>query len=154
MPRRSAAYLIVALACVAVGALVYAIAVGTRWGAELDSVVLGGFTGLERPWLDTPAAALVRLVDPWPYALLGAALATVALARSRPRHALVVAGVLGGAALTSQLLKPLLAASRPFDPRRLTLPRRLATSRRPFACAGPVTWLLPLPFVPNRNDRQ
>ena len=34
MPRRPAAYLIVALACVVVGALVYAIAVGTRWGAR------------------------------------------------------------------------------------------------------------------------
>jgi membrane-associated phospholipid phosphatase len=55
-------------------------------------------------------------VDPLPFALLCAAIAGIPLLRGRPRHALVVIGVLAGANVTTQVLKRLLAGPRPHAP--------------------------------------
>ena len=105
----------IALGCAVVAALVYLLALHTTAGGHADAAVLDAFARLRGDRLDGLAQDLVRFLDPVPYLLLAAALAAIALARGLPRQALVAAGVLGGAALTSQLLKPLLAAPRPWD---------------------------------------
>jgi len=105
----------IALGCAAVAALIYLLALHTTAGGHVDAAVLDAFARLRSPWLDALALDLVRFLDPAPFVLLAAALAAIALARGMPRHALVAACVLGGAALTSQLLKPLLASPRPWE---------------------------------------
>jgi membrane-associated phospholipid phosphatase len=105
----------IALGCAIVAALVYVLALHTTAGARADAAVLDAFARLRSDNVDALAADLVRFLDPAPYLLLAAALAAIALARGLPRHAVVVAAVLGGAALTSQLLKPLLAGPRPWE---------------------------------------
>lgn len=76
-----------------------------------DAVALHDFTELSRPRLDLLANWLLDLLRPTSYILWGVALASVALARGRPRVALAVAAVLTLAPLTSEILKPLLAHS-------------------------------------------
>ena len=115
MPRRPPILLLLTLACAGACAAVYAVAIGTGWGARADSVVLGWFTSLQGTRLDELGADVTRFVDPRPYVLLGGALVAVALARERLRHAVVAAAVMGGAAITSQLLKAMLAGPRPHD---------------------------------------
>ena len=105
----------IALGCAFAAALVYGIALHTTAGGHADAAVLDAFARLRAGWLDGLATDLVRFLDPAPYLLLGAALVAIALARGLPRHAVVVVGVLGGAALTSQLLKPALAVARPWE---------------------------------------
>ena len=113
MLRRPSILLCLAAAFAATGALAYVLALHTDAGGRLDAEVLEGFAGLGGDRAAALAADLVRFIDPGPYAVLGAALLVVALAGGHARHALVAAVVLAGAALTSQLLKPLLAAPRP-----------------------------------------
>ena len=115
MLRRPAILVLVALACALASAAVYAAAVGTGWAARADADALGWFTARQGTRLDGLAGDVVRLLDPRAYALLAAALAALALARGRLRHAIAAVGVLAGAALASQLLKPLLAAPRSHD---------------------------------------
>ena len=112
MPRRAAYALAATLGCA--GALVAAW-FATFWsgtGRWLDAAALQGFVALDRPASRTPAEIMAAIGDPLPYVLLGAALVAVALARGRPRIALAVPVVLAGSALTTQLLKPLLADAR------------------------------------------
>ena len=106
--------LLIALGCAAAAAAVYGLTLHTTPGGRADAAVLDAFARL-RGALDGIATDLVRFLDPAPFALLAAALVTLALARGMRRQAVVAAGVLGGAALTSQLLKPLLAAPRPWE---------------------------------------
>ena len=106
--------LLIALGCAAAAAAVFGLALHTSPGGRADAAVLDAFARL-RGALDGIATDLVRFLDPAPFALLAAALVTLALARGMRRQAVVAAGVLGGAALTSQLLKPLLAAPRPWE---------------------------------------
>jgi len=115
MPRRPPILLLLTLACASACAAVYAVAIGTGWGARADSVVLGWFTSLSGTRLDELGTDVTRFVDPRPYVLLGGALIAVALARGRLRHAVVAAVVMGGAAVTSQLLKATLAGPRPHE---------------------------------------
>jgi len=105
----------IALGCAVVAALVYVVALHTTAGGHADAAVLDAFARLRSDRVDALATDLVRFLDPAPYLLLGAALGAIALARGRARQALVAACVLGGAALTSQLLKPLLATARPWE---------------------------------------
>lgn len=81
------------------------------WGParHADGAALRGFVGLERTG---PMKGVIRLADPLPYLLLAVALVATALARGSPGRAVVAALLLGGSALTSQALKPLLAFDR------------------------------------------
>jgi membrane-associated phospholipid phosphatase len=74
-----------------------------------DAVALHDFTLLSRPRVDGVANFLVHLLEPLPFALWGAALVAVAVARERPRVALAVIVVMTLAPFTSETLKPLLA---------------------------------------------
>jgi membrane-associated phospholipid phosphatase len=74
-----------------------------------DAVLLRHFTQLGGPHVDTPARLLLDLLSPAPLAFWGLALALFALARGRPREALVVALVVALAPLSADVLKPLLA---------------------------------------------
>jgi hypothetical protein len=71
--------------------------------------------GLDRPATRGPAEVVAASGDPLPYVLLGAAMVALALARGRPRIALAVPVVLAGSALTTEILKPLLADQRVCD---------------------------------------
>jgi membrane-associated phospholipid phosphatase len=78
-----------------------------------DVHILGGFTNLHRPRLDSVAHFIAGLCNPNPFVYFAGALVLLALARRRPGVALVLAAILLGANVTTQLLKPLLAAPRP-----------------------------------------
>jgi membrane-associated phospholipid phosphatase len=77
-----------------------------------DRATLDGFVSLNHGRPAEVATWLAHLCDPPTYGLFGAALVVVALARKRPRVALVVPIVLVGAEVTTQVLKPLLATTR------------------------------------------
>src|SRR3954469_1112751 len=77
-----------------------------------DSAALGGFMSLNHGRATEAAVWLAHLCDPPTYGFFGAILVVVALARRRPRTALVVPVVLVGAEVTAQVLKPLLATPR------------------------------------------
>jgi membrane-associated phospholipid phosphatase len=110
MARRS---LLVALACVVLGAAVWLVAARTGWGARLDSAGLEGFTGLATPERERVADVVSRSVDPTPFVVIGAAITCIALARRRLREALAVIVMLAGGSYTAQLLQSLLAGPRP-----------------------------------------
>lgn len=80
-----------------------------RW---LDAAALQGFVDLQRPVVRSVSQNFVKLGDPMPFALVSCALASVALARGRPRVALFVVALLGLTSISSQLLKALLAYPR------------------------------------------
>jgi membrane-associated phospholipid phosphatase len=77
-----------------------------------DQSILHGFAGLRRPRVDRITRFIANLCDPVPYVYFAAVPVLVALARRRPRVAAVVAMILLGANVTTQLLKPLLASPR------------------------------------------
>jgi membrane-associated phospholipid phosphatase len=81
----------------------------TRWA---DGWAVEGFLNLQRPRLDDVATVVAKLADPGPFALWTAALAGIALYRRRPRHALAVVLLLGGANLLTQGLKLVLEYPR------------------------------------------
>src|SRR5918998_1441825 len=110
MPGRPLA---AALACAAAAVTVHAVALGTDAGGRVDAAILGALAGRGGAAAAALGAEVARFLAPVPFALLGAALVCLAVARARPREAVVVAGVLAGAAVTSQLLKAGLAAPRP-----------------------------------------
>ena len=84
----------------------------TSW---FDRGVQAGFIGLEDTRLGAAADRLVHLGDPIPFALMGSALIGVALLRRRPRAAVMAAAILGGANVTTQLLKHLTDGPRAYD---------------------------------------
>ena len=77
-----------------------------------DSATLKGFTDLNRPRLTPLIDQVAHLADPAAYALIGLALAAVALLRGRPRVAGAIVVLLLLTGLTTQALKPLLASPR------------------------------------------
>src|SRR3954447_22426779 len=77
-----------------------------------DGWAVEGFTNIQRPWLNDLAGFAASLADPGPFALWTVVLAGIALYRRRPRHALAVILLLGGANLVSQSLKVLLEHPR------------------------------------------
>jgi membrane-associated phospholipid phosphatase len=81
-----------------------------------DTSILGGFTVLHRPRVNTLASFIADLCNPSPYVYFAAAVVLLALVRKRPGVALVIAAILLGANVTTQLLKPLLAAPRAAPP--------------------------------------
>jgi membrane-associated phospholipid phosphatase len=84
-------------------------------GKWADGWAVEGFLNLQRPWLNHIATVVAKLADPVPFALCTVALASIALYRRRPRHALAVILLLGGANLLTQTLKVLLAHPRHHD---------------------------------------
>jgi membrane-associated phospholipid phosphatase len=79
-----------------------------------DRSILDGFAGLKRPRVDRLTRFIAHLCDPQTYVFLAAVPVLVALLRRRPRAAMTIGLVILGANLTTQLLKPLLAAPRSF----------------------------------------
>src|SRR5438046_1229140 len=83
-----------------------------RWA---DGHAVEGFLGLQRPWLTDLATRVAHMANPVPFALASAGLAAIALVRGRPRLAVGVLVLVGGANVTSQLLKSALAHDRAQD---------------------------------------
>jgi membrane-associated phospholipid phosphatase len=81
-------------------------------GRSLDTAALSGFADLSRPRLVPIANAIASLAHPESYALLGAGLCALALARERPRIALAIPLILLAASGTTEVLKQVLAAPR------------------------------------------
>lgn len=118
-----------------------------RWA---DGWAVEGFINLQRPWLNDIASFVAKLANPGPYALWTVALVAVALYRRRPRHALAVVALIGGANLATQVLKVLLAHPRHHDFLGATqlaakaFPSGHATASMALAFAAvlvaPVTW--------------
>jgi membrane-associated phospholipid phosphatase len=100
------------LACIAIGAVIRIAAydVGPVQRADLRLLELGP---LPPGTLHRLADAIVSPFDPAPYALLVAAVIGAALLAGRRELAIAAAALMIGAAATTQVLKPLLAADRP-----------------------------------------
>jgi membrane-associated phospholipid phosphatase len=84
-----------------------------------DVSILRGFVQLDRPGLDRVTNFVAGLCDPKTYVWLVLIPLVIAVARRRPRVAVMLALVIVCANETTQLLKPLLAAPRnpvPWDP--------------------------------------
>jgi membrane-associated phospholipid phosphatase len=80
---------------------------------RVDEKIFTGFGGLSyRPRVNSLANFIAHLCDPKPYLYFAALPVLLALARHRVRVAVTVSGILLGANLTTQLLKPMLAQSR------------------------------------------
>jgi membrane-associated phospholipid phosphatase len=92
--------------------LTWFLAFHVPWFERLDLNVLGGFTSLHRPRVNDIEHFIAELCNPNPYVYLAGAVVLVALARRRPGVALMIAAILLCANMTTQLLKPLLAAPR------------------------------------------
>jgi membrane-associated phospholipid phosphatase len=85
----------------------------TPTGRWLDNAALEGFlSALSSSGQTNAANAVAALCDPAPYAVFALAILATALVQRRPRRAAAAALVLGGSAVTTQLLKPALAKIR------------------------------------------
>jgi len=112
MTRRPRPPLLGAVAGVAALVAVWAAAFHSELIGRLDAATLAGYVGLDRGPPARLASALAHLCDPLPFALMGALVVAVALARRRPDLALGAGVLLAGASVTTQMLKPLLGAPR------------------------------------------
>jgi membrane-associated phospholipid phosphatase len=101
----------VAALCVIGLAMVWSVAELVPSAQYRDAVLLHDFTLLSRPRLDNIGETLLRALAPLPFIIWGVALMAIAFARERGRVALAVAGVMGLAPLSAEILKPLLAHS-------------------------------------------
>lgn len=108
MTRRPSLLLLGSLGCAVLAAAVWVVCFHVPVASRLDSAVVDGFHGLERPRTVGTANVLAGLVNPWPFALLACALIAVAVARGGARLALAVGALLVGANVTTQALKSLL----------------------------------------------
>ena len=123
MTRRPSVLLLASLGCVIAAAAVWAICFHVPAFSRVDSAVMNGFHGLERPRTVGPAETVAGLMDPLSFALLGAILIVVAALRGGARLALAVAAILVGANVTTQALKPLLETwSAGHEPALMPLP--------------------------------
>jgi membrane-associated phospholipid phosphatase len=104
--------LLIAAACWAAFAGVLTAAYSVPIVQWADGHAVAGFLSFERPWLETIAGTAAHLADPLPFTVATLVLAAVAIARGRPRHAAAVVFLLGGANVTSQVLKATLAHDR------------------------------------------
>lgn len=103
-----------------IGSLIGIVAMAITWyvchevaaARLLDVSILQGFLELRRPILDRPAHVFTALFNPFPYVLLCAVPAAMALRRGRRDVALAIAVLLFGANLTTEVLKPLAAGPR------------------------------------------
>lgn len=113
MVRTPRLTLIAAAGCFGAFAALLLLAYFVPLARFVDDAALYGFTRLDRAPIQGPANLISHVCDPLPFALLAIA-AIVAAALTRGLRYGVAAGVLlVGANATSQLLKPLLAYTRP-----------------------------------------
>jgi membrane-associated phospholipid phosphatase len=115
MYRRSPVLLALAAASAAAGVVVWLAAFHLPRGRMLDGVAMDAFTDVARDRLTPSIHGIAHLVDPGPFAITGAALVVLALARRRWLMAAVVPAILLPANVTTQLLKPALADPRIVD---------------------------------------
>jgi membrane-associated phospholipid phosphatase len=80
-----------------------------------DGWAVEGFLNLQQPGLNAAAFDIAHLANPLPFALFTVVLASVALYRGRPRHALAAIVLLGGASGIGQTLKVLLEHDRSHE---------------------------------------
>jgi membrane-associated phospholipid phosphatase len=104
-----------ACACWVAFAVVLVSAYWVPFGKWADGWAIEGFLNLQRPWLNDFADPLAKLANPGPYAIWTVLLAGIALYRRRPRHALAVILLLGGANLLAQALKIVLEHPRSHE---------------------------------------
>lgn len=113
MPGRARTALLAAVGSVALLVLVRLAAFHIARLEDADETVLRGFGGLaQHPHVSRLASLIAGLCDPQPYLGLALAPLGIALARRRWWLAVGVGGLLLGANLTTELLKPLLATPR------------------------------------------
>jgi membrane-associated phospholipid phosphatase len=80
---------------------------------RVDQKIFSGFGGLShRPRVNSVANLIAHLCNPKPYVYLAVLPVLLALARRRIRVAVTVSGILLGANVTTELLKPMLAQHR------------------------------------------
>jgi membrane-associated phospholipid phosphatase len=113
MPRRARVALDGAIVTVALLVLTWAITLHVGFVERADESIFHGFVGLNRPRVGSVALSIASLCNPDPYVYLAAVPVIVALCRRRVRVAAVIAAILLGANLTTQLLKPALAVHHP-----------------------------------------
>jgi membrane-associated phospholipid phosphatase len=101
-------------ACLALLALVWVAAFHVGAFRSADQSTYAGFVDLHQHTLvESVSGFFVSLSNPNPYVYLAPMVALIALLRGRPRLALAALTILLGANVTTQLLKDLLAQSRP-----------------------------------------
>jgi membrane-associated phospholipid phosphatase len=113
MPRRARLALAGAGASAGLLFLCWVLTFHVGFAARADVSVLNGFIGLSHAHTRELAYRIARLCSPDPYVYLAAVPVLVALLRRRPLVALAIIAILIGANATTELLKPLLAATRP-----------------------------------------
>jgi membrane-associated phospholipid phosphatase len=113
-PQRVLPPLLAAAGCAFAAVVVWLTAYHLSPFEAIDQRTFDGFLGLSRPATAGWATQFSHLGDPGPFALFAAALVLLALARRRLRTAIVVAVILAGANVSTQLLKPALAKPEVF----------------------------------------
>lgn len=108
--------LLSAVACAAIGAVVYLAVVHVPVLAQADLHTLEGFMGLYGLPGTEYAGDLVSLFNLGPFAALSGSLVVAAILAGRSRAGAVAAVTMLGAGVTTQVLKPLLATQREFPP--------------------------------------
>jgi membrane-associated phospholipid phosphatase len=109
-PRHAA---FAALATFLAGVAICALALLPSFGRWLDAAALEGFLAVQRrPELHPTLDGIGHLADALPFALAGAALIAIALARGQRRVALAIPVILIGSAVSAQVLKIVLAEPR------------------------------------------
>ncbi len=114
MPRRARMALTGAAAGVVLLAVTWYLAHYVGFFKQADVSILRGFAELSRPRLDRLTNFIAGLCDPQRYVFLALIPIVTALARGRPRVAIMLGLVLLVANETTQLLKPALAAPRNY----------------------------------------
>ena len=102
--RRTRELFIVALTSAALLAVLYVVAVRTRWGQEFDDIAFAG-RAVEDPEVTRELNELLHSVTRSSLVLLTLALVVVALARRRVRLAVAVGVAVTGAVATTEVLK-------------------------------------------------
>jgi membrane-associated phospholipid phosphatase len=115
MSRRPLTLLTLALLSGAAAVAVWFLALGIPRGRALDASAMQSFTGVAPAPVQPSILGVAHLADPAPLLIGTLLLVGIALLRRRPLMALLVPLIIGGANLTTQLLKPALADVRLID---------------------------------------
>ncbi len=116
MPRRAVFALLGAAAAVGLLILTWFLAFHVGIAQRADQSIYNGFGNLgQHPRVGSLATFIARLCNPSPYVYLAVVPVAVALARRRMWVGVAIGAILLGANVTTQLLKPLLAAPRAAD---------------------------------------
>jgi membrane-associated phospholipid phosphatase len=103
-----------AFGCAALAVLVYLAAMHVYAVQRLDVRVVDAFLSRSTHRSDTLARNVAYLFDPVPFAALAAVLVAAAVAAGRVRPGIAAGAAMLAANVTTQVLKPLLAAPRPM----------------------------------------